>query len=114
MAQISSEATNVWFRSAEGIYKTKAKPGFASESPVSTELFAYICAYLRTFALKSFFFPSRDVPGSHQSKQVNYGDSRSITIHLCAKRHNFTSFPCNLRFNLLLCVICVILVFLIA
>jgi hypothetical protein len=43
MAQTSGEATNVRFRSAEGIYKAKAKPGFDSESPVSTDLFAYIC-----------------------------------------------------------------------
>jgi hypothetical protein len=68
MARTSGEATNTRFRSAEGVYKTKAKPGFDSESPVSTDLFAYICTYLRTFALKTFFLSSRDVPGSHQSK----------------------------------------------
>jgi hypothetical protein len=62
MAQTSGEATNVRFRSAEGIYKAKAKQGFDSEGPVSTDLFAYICAYLRTFALKTFFFPSRNAP----------------------------------------------------
>src|SRR5271168_4366435 len=100
MAQTSGEATNIRFRSAEGIYKAKAKPGFASESPVSTDLFAYICVYLRTFALKTFFFPSRDVLGFHQSKQVNYGASRNIIIYPCANRHNFTSFPCNLWINL--------------
>ena len=61
-------------------YKARAKPGFGSESSVSTDLFAYICTYLRTFALKTFFFPSRDVPGSHQSKQVNYGASRNISV----------------------------------
>jgi hypothetical protein len=67
MARTSGEATNVRFRSAEGIYKAKAKPGFDSQRPVSTDLFAYICAYLRAFALNIFFFPSRDVPGSHQA-----------------------------------------------
>jgi hypothetical protein len=40
MARTSGEATNIRFRSAEGIYKAKAKPGFDSESPVSTDLFA--------------------------------------------------------------------------
>jgi hypothetical protein len=53
VARISGEATNTRFRSAEGIYKAKAKPGFDSESLVSTDLFAYICTYLRTFALKT-------------------------------------------------------------
>jgi hypothetical protein len=91
VAGTSGEATNIQFRSAEGIHKAKAKPGLDSESPVSTDLFAYICAYLRTFALKTFFFPSRDIPGSHQSKQVNYGASRKIIIYTCAKRHNFLS-----------------------
>ena len=100
MARTSGEATNIRFRSAEGIYKAKAKLvdrirhlvprrlgqtggnppslpdsnvgfyplGFDSDSPVSTDLFAYICTYLRTFALKTFFFPSRDVLGSHRSE----------------------------------------------
>jgi hypothetical protein len=49
-------------------------------SPVSTDLFAYICTYLRAFAFKTFFFPSRDVPGPHQSQQVNYGASRKISV----------------------------------
>jgi EcoEI R protein C-terminal len=46
------EATNTRFHSAEGIYKAKAKLGFESENPASTDLFACICTYLRTFALK--------------------------------------------------------------
>ena len=84
----SGEATNIRFRSAEGIYKAKVNPVFDCKSPVSTDLFAYICAYLRTFALKTFFFPSRDVPGSHQSKQVNYSASRKNSAKPSAKRHN--------------------------
>jgi hypothetical protein len=91
MARTSGQATNTRFRSAEGIYKTKANPGLDSERPVTMDLFAYICAYLRTFALKTFFFPSKDVPGSHQSKQVNYAASRKNSTKPCAKRHNFLS-----------------------
>jgi hypothetical protein len=91
VARTSGEATNVRFRSAEGIYKAKAKPGFDSKNPISTDLFAYICAYLRAFALKTFFFPSRDVPASHQSKQVNHSASRKNPAKSCAKRHNFLS-----------------------
>jgi hypothetical protein len=72
MARTSGEATNVRFRSAEGIYKAKAKPGFDSESPVTTDLFAYICAYLRTFALKTFFFPSRNVPDTHRNHAAHF------------------------------------------
>jgi hypothetical protein len=98
MAQTSGEATNVRFRSAEGIYKAKAKQGFDSEGPVSTDLFAYICAYLRTFALKTFFFPSREVPGFHQSKQVNHSASRKNSAKPCT----ITLFPCDLWINLLL------------
>jgi hypothetical protein len=92
VARTSSEATNARFCSAEGIYKAKAKPVFDCKSPVSTDLFAYICAYLRTFALKTFFFPSRDVPGSHQSKQVNYSASRKNSAKPSAKRHNLLGF----------------------
>ena len=91
MAQTSGEATNVRSRSAEGIYKAKAKPGFDSKNPVSTDLFAYICAYLRTFALKTFFFPSREVPGFHQSKKVNRSASRKNSAKPSARCHNFLS-----------------------
>ncbi len=80
VARTLGVATNIRFRSAEGIYKAKAKPWFDSDSPVSTDLFAYICTYLRTFALKTFFLPSREVPGSHQSKQVNYSASRKFSV----------------------------------
>jgi hypothetical protein len=48
-----SESGNIRVRSAEGIYKTKRRPGFDSESPTTTALFAYICTYLRVFALKT-------------------------------------------------------------
>jgi hypothetical protein len=76
MARTLGEATDIRFRSAEGIYKAKAKPGFDSESLVTTDLFAYICAYLRTFALKTFFFPSRNVQGSHQSNIMLFKDAK--------------------------------------
>jgi hypothetical protein len=91
MAQASGEATNARSRSAEGIYKAKAKPGVDSKNPISADLFAYICAYLRAFALKTFFFPSRKIPGSHQSKKVNRSASRKNSAKPCAKRHNFLS-----------------------
>ncbi len=76
MARTSGEATNTRFRSAEGIYKAKAKPGFDSESPVTTDLFAYICAYLRTFALKTFFFLSRNGADSHQGNIMHFKDAK--------------------------------------
>jgi hypothetical protein len=60
VAPTPSEPTNTRSRSAEGIYKAKAKPGFDSENPGSTNLFAYICTYLRTFALK----PSSSLRGT--------------------------------------------------
>jgi hypothetical protein len=91
VARTSGEATNVRFRSAEGIYKAKAKPGFESKNPVNTDLFAHICAYLRAFVLKIFFVPSRDVPGSHQNKQVKHSASHKNSAKSCAKRHNFLS-----------------------
>jgi hypothetical protein len=91
MARTSREATKFRFRSAEGSCTAKVKPGFDSESPVSTDLFAYICAYLRAFALKIFFFPLRDVPGCHKCKQVNRSDPHKHRQQTCAKRHNFLS-----------------------
>jgi hypothetical protein len=40
-----------------------AKPDIGVSPGVCTtsDVFAYICTYLRTFALKTFFFPSRNV-----------------------------------------------------
>jgi hypothetical protein len=57
VARTPNEAGNFRVRSAEGFYNAKARPRFDSESPTRTGLFAYIYTYLRTFALKTFFFP---------------------------------------------------------
>src|ERR1700728_4098019 len=84
MAGALRQASNVRFCAAEGIYKAKAKPGFDSESPAISDLFAYICTYLRTFALKNLllhFAERRErLPNQHHACQ------RPQTRRLICKR----------------------------
>src|ERR1700720_404802 len=82
-----SESGNFRARSAEGIYKTKMRSGFDHESPTRTDLFAFICTYLRVFALKTFFFlslrncspiPSRAMPDGRDCTGRTASEGRKL------------------------------------
>ena len=82
MARTPSEAPNSRCRSAEGIYESKEKPEFDLESPTGTGPFAYICPYLRTFALKPSASVRYTFPKSCASRKASAPGAVSAEAHV--------------------------------